>query len=40
MHDYVKIDLNKMYNYLQNDLDDFSKFIKAIAIFLKKEYGY
>lgn len=37
VHDYVKLDLKKMYNYLQNDLDDFDKFIKAIARFLKKQ---
>ncbi len=37
VHDYVEINLNKMYNYLQNDLDDFKKFILAIAKFLKKD---
>ena len=36
VHDYVEIDVNKMYEYLQNDLSDFDKFIKAIAKFLKK----
>ena len=36
VHDYVEIDLNRMYEYLQNDLSDFDRFIKAIAKFLKK----
>lgn len=35
VHDYVEIDIDKMYEYLQNDLSDFDKFIKAIAKFLK-----
>ena len=38
VHDYVEIDLDRMYEYLQNNLNDFDKFIKAIARFLKKEY--
>lgn len=37
VHDYVEIDLEKIYYYLQNDLTDFDKFIKSIAKFLKKE---
>jgi len=40
VHDYIKLDLKKMYDYLKNDLDDFDQFIKQIAKFLKKEYGY
>lgn len=39
VHDYVKLDLEKMYGYLENNLDDFDKYIKAIGIYLKKEYG-
>jgi uncharacterized protein YutE (UPF0331/DUF86 family) len=37
VHDYMKIDFDKMYSYLQNDLGDFEKFIKAIARYLKKK---
>ncbi len=37
VHDYVKIDLKKIYQYLQNDLDDFKKFIVAISKFLKNK---
>lgn len=36
VHDYTTIDLEKMYHYLQKDLDDFKKFITAIAKFLNK----
>lgn len=36
VHDYVKLDLKKMYAYLTDDLDDFDKFIKSVAKFLKK----
>lgn len=36
VHDYVNIDLQKMYEYLKNDLGDFEKLIVAIAKFLKK----
>lgn len=36
VHDYVDVDLQKIYNYLQNDLGDFEKFIMALAKFLKK----
>lgn len=39
VHDYVKVDLNKIYDYLQNDLNDFKDFIKQIAKFIKKEFG-
>lgn len=35
VHDYVEIDSERMYEYLQNNLNDFDKFIKAIAKFLK-----
>ena len=35
VHDYVEIDLERMYEYLQNNLNDFDKFIKATAKFLK-----
>lgn len=36
VHDYLDIDLKKMYDYLQKDLSDFEKFIMAIAKFVKK----
>lgn len=36
VHDYLKIDLQKMYDYLQKDLSDFEKFITAVAKFIKK----
>ncbi|MDO8592860.1 MAG: DUF86 domain-containing protein [bacterium] len=36
VHDYVKLDLEKMYDYLRNDLADFKKYIIAIAKFIKK----
>ena len=36
VHDYVEVDLQKIYNYLQNDLSDFEKYIIAIAKFIKK----
>jgi uncharacterized protein YutE (UPF0331/DUF86 family) len=36
VHDYLKLSLEKMYAYLQNDLGDFDKFIRSIAKFLKK----
>lgn len=36
VHDYLEIDLQKMYNYLQKDLSDFEKFIMAVAKFVKK----
>ena len=36
VHDYVKVDLEKLYSYLRNDLEDFDKLIKAISKFLKK----
>lgn len=36
VHDYIELDLKKMYDYLQQDLDDFAKYIAAIAKFLKK----
>lgn len=35
IHDYVKIDYQKLHNYLQNNLSDFHKFIKEILVFLK-----
>lgn len=35
IHDYVKIDYNRLQNYLQNNLSDFHTFIKNILKFLK-----
>lgn len=34
VHEYLSIDSKKVYNHLQNDLDDFSKFTKYIGKFL------
>jgi len=36
IHEYVSIDLNKIYEILQNRLDDFRDFIKYINQFMKK----
>ncbi len=36
IHEYAKIDLNRIYDILQNRLDDFHKFIGYINQFLKK----
>ena len=37
IHEYVSIDLNKIYEILQNRLDDFRDFIKYINQFMKKQ---
>jgi len=36
VHDYLDIDYKKVYEHLQNDLDDFDKFAKYIAKYLQK----
>lgn len=36
VHEYTKIDLKKVYHYLQNDLDQFQKFAAAIVKYMKK----
>lgn len=35
VHDYLKIDLNKVYKHLKEDLKDFNLFAKLISSFLK-----
>lgn len=35
IHDYIKIDYQKLHSYLQNNLSDFHKFTKEILEFLK-----
>ncbi|OQX81996.1 MAG: hypothetical protein B6D56_00990 [Candidatus Omnitrophica bacterium 4484_70.1] len=37
IHEYSSIDLNKVYDILQNKLDDFYKFIEYIEDYLKKK---
>jgi len=37
VHEYVSIDLNKIYDILQNNLDDFYKFIEYVEDYLKKK---
>ncbi len=37
VHDYEKIDRNRVYDKLQNNLEDFNKFKKAILRYLKKQ---
>ncbi|MFQ6071036.1 MAG: DUF86 domain-containing protein [Candidatus Aminicenantales bacterium] len=36
VHDYLRIDLNKVYEHLKEDLRDFNLFAKLISNFLKK----
>ena len=35
VHEYIKIDLKKVYTYLQNDLSQFETFAKAIAKYIQ-----
>lgn len=35
IHDYVKIDYQKLHGYLQNNLSDFHRFIKEVLEYLK-----
>lgn len=37
VHEYTDIDLNKVYNHLQNDLQDFDFYVKKITQFLKTQ---
>jgi uncharacterized protein YutE (UPF0331/DUF86 family) len=37
VHRYAEIDLNELYEHLQNDLQDFSTFAKYIARYLERE---
>jgi len=39
IHEYVSIDLNKIYEIFKNRLDDFRDFIKYIEQFMKKQRG-
>ena len=34
VHEYLKVDRRLVYQIIQNDLDDFAKFIKAVSKFL------
>ncbi|MBU4343205.1 MAG: DUF86 domain-containing protein [Candidatus Omnitrophica bacterium] len=35
VHEYADVDLNKVYNHLQNDLQDFDFYAKCIAKYIK-----
>lgn len=37
VHEYVKVDLNRVYHYLKSELDQFEYFAQAIAKYLKKQ---
>lgn len=37
VHDYLRIDLNKVYQHLKEDLKDFNLFSKLISNFLQKQ---
>lgn len=37
IHEYEKVDKNIIYSYLQNNIEQFREFKKAILIFLKKK---
>lgn len=37
VHEYTKIDMAKVYRYLQKDLSNFSTFAQAIARYMKKK---
>ena len=37
VHMYEKVDVGKLYDYLQNNLEDFNEFAKFIARFLEKK---
>jgi uncharacterized protein YutE (UPF0331/DUF86 family) len=37
VHEYAKIDMRRVYNYLQKDMDDFDLFARAIGKYLKRK---